>query len=752
MKKFIIILSALFFSVSIQAQVPFWKQTSGPPAGTVSDITVDSMGRIIIWTRGSGVYRSEDNGNSWRLINTGLPNLNMYHGAASRDGYLYGVNSARDGQLFRYNENLFSPVWEEITPYMGIVGIGINDIAVDTNGDVYLALGPKGVMRSTDHGTTWPDTSLLVDTISISPNRDFDRNVAFLSLDGQGNLLAGMARGSLFLSRDKGKTWTKLETRNPDGSNTLATMVLSPNGNIIIGTQHQHVGSGGHIYVSTDNAHSWKQVYERPVNTEEQKDDIDKIIRVPGTNIFYANAHGITLRSVDFGQTWTIQDTEKRGDEVFSMASWGNNLFQICEPDGVFLSVDNGVHWIEKDSGIIAEFMWGIAINSRNELFGITEYGLWFSSDDGDHWEHKPEYGEDYSPSVFIDKKDNIFVGTSRGLWRSKDNGENLNHIIINESDNTNQNTINQVGDNFKGKLFCASNVDSIGFVFSTDEGDSWTRITNIPNQTKPVKAFAFSADSMLLACGSTGSTDYYLSEDDGLTWRFLSNNISMLATQLAIHRDGSYIARMLGPLGGIFRSTDVTHSWSKIFPPSDIGQFKDYYSMTIDSKGRIIVCTDSGIYRSIESSSSFQQWESISTGLSANDIPGKYIQCAGVVENSSTHAYFAASRGLGVYRSAKNYGGVHRTSASGLSIKIDCYPNPFSSQTNISFSLPARKDVALDLFDVLGRKVRSIFDGKLEAGENKFTFNGADLPNGSYLITLNIAGETSTAWITISK
>src|SRR5579872_4231223 len=112
MKKIIIFLSLLLFSSPLIGQTPFWHQTNGPQAGTVDNISIDSSGRVIVWTAGSGAFRSSDNGNTWELLNRGLPKAQLYIGAATKSGYLIAANAAADGQLFRYNENDPYAQWE----------------------------------------------------------------------------------------------------------------------------------------------------------------------------------------------------------------------------------------------------------------------------------------------------------------------------------------------------------------------------------------------------------------------------------------------------------------------------------------------------------------------------------------------------------------------------------------------------------------------------------------------------------------
>lgn len=53
-------------------------------------------------------------------------------------------------------------------------------------------------------------------------------------------------------------------------------------------------------------------------------------------------------------------------------------------------------------------------------------------------------------------------------------------------------------------------------------------------------------------------------------------------------------------------------------------------------------------------------------------------------------------------------------------------YPNPFNPSTTISFSLPVNQQVTVAVFDVLGRKVKTLMDKQnLKAGMNMVTWNG---------------------------
>lgn len=64
-------------------------------------------------------------------------------------------------------------------------------------------------------------------------------------------------------------------------------------------------------------------------------------------------------------------------------------------------------------------------------------------------------------------------------------------------------------------------------------------------------------------------------------------------------------------------------------------------------------------------------------------------------------------------------------------------YPNPFNPATTISFSIAKSAEVNLSLFDLLGRKVLTLRNEKMQPGEYKFRFEATDLSTGVYFIRL---------------
>ena len=69
-------------------------------------------------------------------------------------------------------------------------------------------------------------------------------------------------------------------------------------------------------------------------------------------------------------------------------------------------------------------------------------------------------------------------------------------------------------------------------------------------------------------------------------------------------------------------------------------------------------------------------------------------------------------------------------------------FPNPFNPEAQLTLALDQPQRVAVDVYDLLGRHVQTLFAGTLGPAEtHRFTFEAGTLPSGLYLI--QVAGET---------
>ena len=68
-------------------------------------------------------------------------------------------------------------------------------------------------------------------------------------------------------------------------------------------------------------------------------------------------------------------------------------------------------------------------------------------------------------------------------------------------------------------------------------------------------------------------------------------------------------------------------------------------------------------------------------------------------------------------------------------------YPNPFNPSTTLAYSIPKESHVSLKIYDVMGREVVELVNGKQTAGAYSVEFDAASLASGTYFYKLT-AGE----------
>lgn len=113
-----------------------------------------------------------------------------------------------------------------------------------------------------------------------------------------------------------------------------------------------------------------------------------------------------------------------------------------------------------------------------------------------------------------------------------------------------------------------------------------------------------------------------------------------------------------------------------------------------------------------------FKNWISTRlTWLDAN-MPGKDIQVTGV---------------QGAVKEPKDF------------VLFQNYPNPFNPTTVINYQLPVSGQVALKVYDVLGKEIETLVDERQSAGNYSVTLDAGNLSSGVYYYRLQTAKETIT-------
>ena len=82
--------------------------------------------------------------------------------------------------------------------------------------------------------------------------------------------------------------------------------------------------------------------------------------------------------------------------------------------------------------------------------------------------------------------------------------------------------------------------------------------------------------------------------------------------------------------------------------------------------------------------------------------------------------------------------------------LRLECHPNPFNPKTVVSYYVPERCEVALAVYDAAGRKVATLENGTVDAGEHDTVWNGrtdGDRPvaTGVYFVRLEAGNQAAT-------
>lgn len=79
-------------------------------------------------------------------------------------------------------------------------------------------------------------------------------------------------------------------------------------------------------------------------------------------------------------------------------------------------------------------------------------------------------------------------------------------------------------------------------------------------------------------------------------------------------------------------------------------------------------------------------------------------------------------------------------------------YPNPFNPETKIEFTLPRSGYIELTVFDLMGRKVRTLIERTMASGDHTVNFNSEELPSGTYIYRLKTSSGVITKKLTLIK
>lgn len=585
MKNVFLIFLTLIIWSPVTAQ---WQQTNGPDGGLTSHLRKVS-GYLFVNGHAGGVFRSGDDGITWKAVNNGLPSYPHCYFLTSYENRLYASISTNG---IYFSEDL-GETWIPINN-------GISNItayALMVNGqDVYAAYSEGGFYYSSDHGATW---SLHEGALKAGAVRDFvvSGNKIFAAVNG------GTGGTGVYLSEDKGLTWKKL------------SLVIA-NINAMSGYDNALYVSDGSLKVSRDYGETWVSV---PLGSGSYVMSAiyavgDKVcIGASGQSIFYSD---------DEGQTWTNKMNTSADNPHNSILSDGTKLW-LATWNGVFYSSDGGDSWQRINEGLRNEIINYLKVDGDTLMAVTNSTGLFNSWDNGASWSQVTigtrDWGTNVVRGVYIGDGYKV-AGTGDGIFRTYSVREGWTQIIPPDG-NKAISTLAGKNDTIVAAVY------SQGVYTSTNAGKDWTFKPVSIFENKGLVCSAVKGDTIIIGA----SEIIFISKDFGETWETSKLPPAYFFPE-SVFFDGSSL--VVVALQGIYKSSDLGKTWGRL---DDLPSHLHPYDMLIGEQGTYYAGTEEGVYISYNKGTN---WYPVNTGL-------KRVVTSMAVQNGQL---FSGTFGMGVW------------------------------------------------------------------------------------------------------
>lgn len=658
-----------------------WESIGGPQGGTISNlIEVGNHHHILAGTQWGGVFKSEDEGESWKL--TGLSGQLIYslfstseeillagtysdglfqsldggqswESIGNLPGSVYALTQNSEGHLFAglawgpdastdtpspdannmqlSYPGLFKSIdkgqnWE----YIGFKDIPIYTLFTDENGVMYL--GGKGVFRSLDSGNTW---------VSIGLN---DKHIIVIEINDKGTIYSGTLEGEIYRSTNQGNSWN------------LTWAQSYP-------VQDFAFGQEDTVYIATDNG-----IYQSTTPEE----------------------------------SWSSFGLE--GYEVKSLLIRPNcNLIAGTEDNGIFKFTAQNNIWEKRNSGLTNTQAWALASIQNDLLFVGTDAngGFWFHSQDS-IWEKIDSLtvGGIGDAISYVDSS--VIALTRTGVYQIFPDQRNPKFLgLANKS-------LFSIAKDKEDNLYACSR----GLYKSIDGGNFWEFLGDAFH----ISAIDFFSQDTILAAGGGG---VYYSIDGGKNWESVYPYTMFASSVISIN---GYIFAVEYMYNIVIKSGDMGENWDECYL-FQIGQLEHIKSTP---NGTIFVAGNKGMAFTEDYGES---WEIMEFDNLANP------RILAIEWDQSGYIYIG-TRGNGVYRSYQPQL-VKVEEPDIVKAKqwelTQNYPNPFNTTTTISYQLPKSSFVRLNIYDISGRLVDKLINEKKNAGYYSVEWNAENVCSGVY-------------------
>lgn len=338
-------------------------------------------------------------------------------------------------------------------------------------------------------------------------------------------------------------------------------------------------------------------------------------------NVFFTLVFS-TILSTTFAQ-WT-RTNGPEGVAVRTLTTIDGTIYAGTEVNGVYISNDDGISWVARNSGIET---YGISsiIELQGYIFvGTYGGGVYRSSDGGVNWT-APSIGNTLFITSLVASDPYLFAGAgSLGVYRSSDNGvtweQKLNVFGVDAMCKSGN------------KVFASS---SNYTDYTTDNGETWHNVQPLEGAI----IFSYYCEGDTIFAG--GQTKIYRSTDNGNSFTTINLNLGFSIVNIYSFISIGSTLYAATSYDGVYKSTDFGTNW---IPSNDGMGPKDVRAITLTNSSTLIAGSHYvGMYRSTDLG---LLWNKSNTGFPAG--------CSILSLLESDSSIYAGTRD-GVYRTDNN-------------------------------------------------------------------------------------------------
>jgi photosystem II stability/assembly factor-like uncharacterized protein len=263
--KLVLVLLTFLFNTYLELDAQ-WLKTGGPFGGTTISCFTSTGNKLYAGSENMGIFLSTDKGETWKSINSDLPDTSIISLLAYDNIIFVGTYD----ELFvstNGGEN-WKAAGKGIPAHTRIYSIAKFDTIL------FAGTSSAGIFRSSDYGNTW---------INVHSGFLNFNTTCFVKKDNK--LFAAIDIDGIFVSTDQGSTWDESLL-----TTSVFQSIFIKNGLIFAGS-----------FISLDNGQSW----ERPDSTLNW--EIYDFADI-GSTIFVGTLGNGVFSSTNYGKTWDTID------------------------------------------------------------------------------------------------------------------------------------------------------------------------------------------------------------------------------------------------------------------------------------------------------------------------------------------------------------------------------------------------------------------------------------------------------------